>query len=391
MLNPMPASVPPASAGGELRFLDGLRGLAAFYVMVGHARWLLWEGYSEGFLKHPGEYSAAHKALVYFLSLFKFGHEAVMFFFVLSGLVIHLRYARQLASQPAEARFDWGSYVWRRARRLYPPLLAALALALVANLIGQQLGYVIFAQATPYGTINRNVASDLSATTALGNLAFLMDTYVPAYGANGPLWSLKFEWWFYMLYPAFWWLTKRSLALATGVITLLFLLSPLRALWPVELLRVVFGGMIIWWLGVLVADVHARRLRVPWLAAAAGGFSLGALLMVAFPFFGRQLGLGLVFVGLIAACFALREKGHPLRALSALKPLGDMSYTLYVTHFPLLMLLSGWVMSRSPDHLLPRGFGWMLVGVVVTVLFAYALHFVIERPFLSRARRQVSA
>src|SRR5665213_1414486 len=32
-----------------LQFLDGLRGLAALYVMVGHARWLLWEGYREGF------------------------------------------------------------------------------------------------------------------------------------------------------------------------------------------------------------------------------------------------------------------------------------------------------------------------------------------------------
>src|SRR5665647_3307561 len=36
----------PSKANGSLLFLDGLRGLAAFYVMVGHARWLLWEGYS---------------------------------------------------------------------------------------------------------------------------------------------------------------------------------------------------------------------------------------------------------------------------------------------------------------------------------------------------------
>ena len=36
----------------NLVFLDGLRGLAALYVMVGHARWVLREGYSEGFLKH---------------------------------------------------------------------------------------------------------------------------------------------------------------------------------------------------------------------------------------------------------------------------------------------------------------------------------------------------
>src|SRR5438552_18554076 len=89
----------------NLQFVDGLRGLAALYVMVGHARWLLWEGYSEGFLKHPQDYSIFNKALVYLFSLFKYGHEAVLFFFVISGFVIHLRYAQALAAHGTAARF----------------------------------------------------------------------------------------------------------------------------------------------------------------------------------------------------------------------------------------------------------------------------------------------
>src|SRR4029077_1171968 len=80
----------------RLAFLDGLRGLAAFYVMVGHARMLLWEGYSEGFLKHPSNYSIGAKAVVYFFSFFRYGYQVVLLFFVLSGFVIHLRYAKQL-------------------------------------------------------------------------------------------------------------------------------------------------------------------------------------------------------------------------------------------------------------------------------------------------------
>lgn len=108
----------PKTENGGLLFLDGLRGLAAFYVMVGHARWLLWEGYSEGFQKHPASYSTLNKALMYFLSLFRYGHEAVLFFFVLSGFVIHLRYARRMAEQGMAAKFDWAAFVWRRARRL---------------------------------------------------------------------------------------------------------------------------------------------------------------------------------------------------------------------------------------------------------------------------------
>ena len=36
---------------------------------------------------------------MYCFSLFRYGHEAVLFFFVLSGFVIHLRYARRMAEQ----------------------------------------------------------------------------------------------------------------------------------------------------------------------------------------------------------------------------------------------------------------------------------------------------
>src|SRR5256885_1260576 len=103
-----------------LRFLDGLRGLAAVYVMVGHVRWLLWEGYLDGYTKHPELYPLPAKILVYFFLLFSFGHQAVLLFFVLSGFLIHLRYARQLKENPTSARFDWRSYLFRRAKRLYP-------------------------------------------------------------------------------------------------------------------------------------------------------------------------------------------------------------------------------------------------------------------------------
>jgi hypothetical protein len=62
----------------NLVFLDGLRVIAAFYVMVGHARWLLWEGLAE-FQKHPNTYSFIARLEIYFLSLFKYGHEMVLF------------------------------------------------------------------------------------------------------------------------------------------------------------------------------------------------------------------------------------------------------------------------------------------------------------------------
>lgn len=373
----------PSKANGSLLFLDGLRGLAAFYVMVGHARWLLWEGYSEGFQKHPANYSILNKALMYFFSLFRYGHEAVLFFFVLSGFVIHLRYARRMAEQGLAAKFDWAAFVWRRARRLYPPLLAAMGLVLIADNIGKSYGFAIYNQTTPYPLINHSVASHLDGVTLLGNLAFVMNTYVPVFGCNGPLWSLKFEWWFYMTYPLFWLLSRRSIALATALMAGLFAASYFPSGWPLWLLHDVFSMMLAWWFGALLADVFAGRLRWCWHWVAAGT-GLTGLLALRYDGPLHGLGIGLVFSAVLAGGFLLQERNIRLLWLEKLKPLGDMSYTLYVTHFPILVLAGGWLMSRSPKGLLPKHFGWVFAGIAVTMLIAYGLHFIVERPFLSR-------
>lgn len=376
---------------GELAFLDGLRGLAAFYVVVGHARWLLWEGYREGFLRHPESYTLTHTLLVYFFSLFKYGYEAVLFFFVLSGFVIHLRYARKLVANRTEANFDWAAFVRRRGKRLYPPLLAAMALSFALDSVGVASGYSIYSQSTLYPVINENVLSHLDWLTFVGNLAYLMNTYVPVFGSDGPLWSLKFEWWFYMIYPLFWRVSKRSITAASGVMAVLFLGSFRPGLWPAALLRDVFSAMLVWWLGVLLADVWAGRIRWRWSLVAVCSFGVSAPPLFLLGGAWRQLGIGFGFAGLLAFCFELQRRSVPLVWLERLKPLGDMSYTLYVIHFPVLVLLSGWLMSRSPGGLLPRHFGWVIGGIVATVALAYGLHFIIERPFLSRAARKPAA
>ena len=386
-------TTPVSSAVGlwgsdDLRFLDGLRGLAALYVMIGHARWLLWEGYSEGYLQHPDSYSQAGKALVYFFSIFRYGREAVLFFFVLSGFVIHLRYARKLKAEGHDAEFDWLPFIRRRARRLYPPLFAAVALTFLLDSWGRFLGFAIYNQSTPYALINVSVVPHLGLVTLAGNLAYLMETYVPVYGSNGPLWSLKFEWWFYMAYPLFWWLTRRSLALATILMVGLFVVSFQPTLWPIALLRDVFSAMLIWWLGVLLAESFVGRIQWRMPAMMVGCFCLAILLVMLVGKPLNDLAVGLGFTGLLALCFELSRRNVLLIWLARLKPLGDMSYTLYVVHFPLLVFMSGWLMSRSQRHELPTDFSWVVIGILGTMMIAFGLHFFLERPFSARAKAQ---
>jgi peptidoglycan/LPS O-acetylase OafA/YrhL len=375
------------SNGESLQFLDGLRGLAALYVVIGHARWLLWEGYSEGFLKHPDQYTAFGKTIVYGSMLFRYGHEAVLFFFVLSGFVIHLRYSKQLWLGKSEARFDWRSYVWRRAKRLYPPLGLALILTLLFDLLGRYLGYSIYRQSTPYPLINQNVFADHSWLTGVGNLAFVMTSYVPVWGTNGPLWSLKFEWWFYMIYPVFWWVSKKSITLATALMVGLWVASFYPAVWGLSLFREVFSMMLAWWFGVLLADIYTGRLRCSFATLSPLSLLLFALPFAAADTLVKDILWGMGFSGLISLCFVMQKRGGVMiDILERLKPLGDMSYTLYVIHFPLLVLMSGFVSSLSQSGHLPAHLGWVIPGICVCVLLAYLAHWLVEVPFVRRGK-----
>ena len=144
----------------SLAFLDGLRGLAALYVATGHARWLLWEG-GENFKQQAHHYTMTDKVLAIGMSSFKFGHEMVLFFFVLSGFVIHLRSSLQL-SKGEEAPFSFGTYFFKRFKRIMPPYLFAFALTFICDSIVAHNQYSIFTHTTPIPLINKNIVFVLS-------------------------------------------------------------------------------------------------------------------------------------------------------------------------------------------------------------------------------------
>jgi peptidoglycan/LPS O-acetylase OafA/YrhL len=433
------ASSPPGTREPQkqldTRFLDGLRGLAALYVFIRHASVILYI--------RPDHPALIDRLVSSGIFAFRFAVAAVLFFFVLSGFVIHLRYAQKLAANPLGATFDWGAFVWRRFRRLYPPLLFALAVTYVFDSIGLRLHFPIYhLESVPH----RIIPSHLDLATLAANLTFLVNVHVPTprwgvfftstfWGSDVPLWSLTLEWWFYMVYPAFWWLSKRSIALATcavgvgfGLHYIVQYLEP-RHPWiqishlPVMTLTALPG----WWIGALLADVYARRLKVSFRAVFApllilfllpipsrwidklftavyarqikGTFWAFTPLVILLPITAgiseditgdhslQIIGVALGFAGLLALFFALQEYGHKFRLLNSLKWLGDMSYTLYLIHMPICVFISGWVMSRTPQRTLPHT-PWILGGTVVGVVaVAWLSHFVVERPFMRTRSR----
>lgn len=368
----------------ETRFLDTFRGLAAMYVMIYHARWLLWEGFSEGYALHPESYSFIEKAQVYFFSLFKYGHEAVLMFFVLSGFVIHLRYSKLLAA--GKTAFDGLDFFKRRALRIFPPFLVALVITYAIDMVIMSKGYIDHFSDTRVSVITNIINPDHSLGTLLGNLVFIMSIYVPVWGTNTALWSLSYEWYFYLFYPLLFLFSRRSPWISTIAVLLLFMMSQTFGL-GILLLDKVFFYLLAWWLGAILADIYTKRISVRFKHVMPFVLLLPVLPIIEDLdqwFIKTYLDVfwSFYFFGLFAVFFWLEEKKIRVKILERLGFLGDFSYSLYVTHFPILVLMSGMLIASHGK--LPKTFAFVYIGIFITLIVALLINFVAERPFIKR-------
>lgn len=362
----------------NLRILDSLRGFAAIYVLIHHCRWLLWEGYENGYLKHPETYSLFNKLQMYFFSCFKFGNEAVLFFFVLSGFVIHYSVSRRIEK---DGHFNTRDYIIKRFRRIYPPLLIAIAVTFVLDTAGMKWQLPIYFSNTPYPSINQNIHPDLSFTTLLGNLFFVQKIYTPVWGTDGALWSLLYEWWFYMLYIPLLLLFRRNKYLVTAAVVLLWLLNlQFGAVLPV-LVNKVLNLFIIWFAGLLLAEVLLSRSFSLKAAAAFLVLIIAGVAVVNFPLLGKEIILTVaisiwLFIILTTNWFNFLKR-------RIFEKLGAMSYTLYAVHMPIVCIISGFVMKAGKGNL-PAHFLFIWPAIIISLAVSWVLHLVGEKPFTKK-------
>ena len=150
----------------RLAGLDGIRGLAALYVVINHV-----------FLRAFPGYPVDHAP--FWAGWFIYGRFAVVVFIVLSGFSLALSPARHGWRLDAVSEF-----ARRRARRILPAYWAALAFSLaVAWLIVPQPG---------------NGVPDAKSVIVNG---LLVQNIVPAHSPNAAFWSMAVEAQLYILFP----------------------------------------------------------------------------------------------------------------------------------------------------------------------------------------------
>lgn len=370
----------------RLRHLDILRALLALMVLFGHSRMLLWMPWQEWSVLPHSPWELALGALG---SFFRFGHEAVMVFFALSGFFIHLGVARQSATgQPIS--FGVRDYLSRRARRILPPYYAALVFTCLVDFFGRHWFPRLYLAQTDDPIVNNS----------FGAAGYTLDSVLPAlfaqpkllgirFGGNGPLWSIGHEVFFYALYPLFmWvWLRNRALAYGTGlVIGWLCYYYPIAGWWS--------GTMVnypVWLSGALLAEMICQHHSQPasrWLSPLSAFVALASLWTVYRLPESNPWHLPLNILLGTSAITSFATMSIDLTSTSPgrlLEWLGTRSYSLYAFHFPVIVFLSAWCFQTAgqrPAH------GWLaLLGGASSIMVGLLAFHLVERHFLPRRHR----
>ena len=336
--------------------IEGLRGIAIGLVVLFHAGLAL----SGGFI-------------------------GVDVFFVISGFLIT---GLLLRDRERHGAIGFAAFYARRARRLLP---AAAVVAIVTLVVADRL----------VSPLDRPSVSLDGAAAALSvaNIRFAITTdYFSPVGAPSPFlhfWSLGVEEQFYILWPALLalaavWRPRLGAGLLLGVIFIASLAasilvtdqSPSAAFYllPTRAWQLAAGGLLAVGAGAFDRVPHLLQVAGRLLLGLAAGVGLGVLAFVALELDSNTAYPGLVAVIPTAAAVLLIAGGGlrfgpgVLLRLLPIRFLGRISYSLYLWHWPVLVLGG---LAIGTDLNLGQTIG--LVGIALA--FAVLTWAFVEEPF----------
>jgi len=344
------AAIEDDAAVAAYAWMDATRCLLAVVVAFSHAWYLLIEDYDGS--RNPfimAAYAAAG-----------FAHACVILFFVLSGYWI----TRSVIGRESRG-WNWTGYLIDRIARLsivvVPALLIGGALDLWAL---ATLDSPTYRGETGTYVMDYDITATMTPTVLLGNILFLQTIAVPIFGSNGPLWSVAFEFWYYLWFPALYLSFRRrrlSLMLATLFVGLLSL-----SLWI---------GFLSWLCGAALALAPRDGRFMRWverrpLAIAGAMFAamLALIRMIDFP--AEDLLLAAAFALFLASL--LRRAAQPARWVAPIARYGARaSFSLYAIHFPMLTLATALLVNRERLDANVASLGVVLMLLLANIVAAW--------------------
>ena len=376
-VNPLPASVrhealkPPIYSA----HLDLLRGTAAIIVMLGHLRFhfedLGREPHGRLFLEAQEKLTVIPHPINYMNP----AHQAVILFFVLSGALV----GGSVLRDQKRRKFSWISYCTKRLSRLLTVLIPALIIGGFLDAVSRHI--LASAPVSRFGRLSE-VQFNPGLKVFFGNLFFLQQldrTGIPTFGSNAPLWSLSFEFWFYVLFPLLIAAIFAKLIRSRILFMLLFLIT------AVFLWKSVVLGLLLWSFGALVTLLplaipqRAQRLAV---AAAFAQYGCTALYLWKRPFWNTSLNDYLLAfsVSILVYVILHRREVHSRTIYAYVtERIAQMSFTVYMFHFPLVTLIVLFFALHYPG-IMRQQHGVAYFGIAgLAYLICYLFYLMFER------------
>jgi peptidoglycan/LPS O-acetylase OafA/YrhL len=350
-----------ARSSARLHGLDGIRGVAALFVVFHHCFLLSFPGYPS----NTGPW---------WLGWLIYGHFAVVVFIVLSGFSLSI----------APARSAWHlrsvrEFARRRAWRILPPYWAALAFSLA-------VAWWVVAQPGTEEPTAKSVAV----------YGFLVQDVVGSPSPNGAFWSIAIEAQLYLIFPLLLVVRRRwSAAVMLGAVTALVVataatapheahVDKLMRLTP-QFAALFTAGIVA--AGILAASERVRSLPWHWLALVA---VVPVVLLIAAQgsvwtvgnFTWVDLALGPATALLLAGVAVGRPLGlvRPLES-RPLQRLGACSYSLYLTHSPIVVTVHHVLRRLDVGAGMPMFVATVAIAVPLAVVFAMSFASLFEIPF----------
>jgi peptidoglycan/LPS O-acetylase OafA/YrhL len=344
--------------GNWIPEIDGLRFLAITSVILFH---MLGE--------MTGRIGPVEPNYAWLERLLANGFRGVSLFFVISGMILALPFARQflLGAKPVSLR----KYYMRRVTRLEPPYIAAMLL--VVFLI------VVYRHSLPHAFAPHLLASLFYQHSMI---------YGQRSSINGVTWSLEVEIQFYVLAPLAVQVYRirrtaiRRVVLLLGILGISLLQMPFHTSPRFELSILFYLHYFL--MGILVADIFVLDLpnmRSSWLWDLAGIVALAAIFWTTHE---ASWAHAVMPFALSVVCIAAM-RSYGLRRLCAnqwIAVIGGMCYSIYLLH-SILMIVMFKVTRKAFVTGVPffANYGIQLLLVMVPVLAMCAVFFVlIERP-----------
>jgi len=366
-------TTPATNVSTRYRQLDSLRGVAALFVFFSHFFLIF---------KIDGSLTLSLEARP--LGVLINGHSAVMFFFVLSGFVLSLPFISN------EKPLNLAEFYIKRVFRIYPAYILAILLAIVLKtFVFDKHGTEHFTEWVRNFWLwdwNKQNYHEIIKTFLLIGPNFNADLIDPV------IWSLVTEMKMSLLLPFFIVIVSRS----NVFFNLLFFLITIGLIYNHQA-----GYLSVFYLGILLAkykDYLTAKFRSVSIALviAAMIFSL-FLYNINFEFFKPYGDFTHVFgyfwrdmASAIGSCILIIIAISRKRIANILETrffifAGDISYSFYLIHLPILITICSFFSSRSAIS----NIYIFLSVIILAFVISYILFQFIEKPFQAYAKKLV--